>query len=350
MGPPENRTFSYALPDASPASIRRLVNDPQVEDTDGIDRRTLTLIEPEPWWLRVERLSPVLRLRVLPGAWTTSNGEAVLFYLLTMLPPVTIAILVWQRRTDTSLRRAHAVTVVVLCVLLDVFILRDPISARVGGMAGPFAALGAYLAAVAARSGSRPGRLAMAGVAVLAAWGLAVAVGWPRQLAIPFEDMRTMQARLSKAATTPPDLSLLPNGRISGMVGYLRDCTGSSDRIFVTWFVPELFYFAQRGFGGAVSATFGGHWSEPRFQHRSIDALESHPTPIVIIQNRSYAQFRNDYPLLDAYVAQHYRPAGVTGFGDPDAGAYRVLVRSDRPTSGIDGRFGLPCFTARQSL
>jgi hypothetical protein len=46
-GAPERRTWSYLLPDGSTANIRRLVNDPLVEDTGGIDRSTLTLVEPE---------------------------------------------------------------------------------------------------------------------------------------------------------------------------------------------------------------------------------------------------------------------------------------------------------------
>ena len=78
---------------------------------------------------------------------------------------------------------------------------------------------------------------------------------------------------------------------------------------------------------------------------RSIAAFESHPTPVVILRNGSYGQFRSDYPLLDAYFVQRYRLAGVTGFGDPDEGSdgYRVLVRDDGRARAVDPASGLPC-------
>jgi hypothetical protein len=188
-------------------------------------------------------------------------------------------------------------------------------------------------------------------VMVIAASSLAAAVGWPRQVAVPFMPPRVISHRLSVFARTPPAIELLPSGGVAGIVAYVRDCTAPSDRIFVSWFVPELFYFAQRGFGGAMSATFGSHWSEPRFQRRSVAALDAHSTPVVVIKNRTYAQFQGDYPLIDQYLTQHYRPGGSTDFDDPEAppDGYRVLVRTDRPVIRTDGRFGLPCF-APQSL
>lgn len=352
FGPAENRTFLYRLPDASPERIRAMVHDPQVEDTDGIDRGKLILLDPEPWYLRVERWSPVLRVRVLPDAWTPENGEAILYYLLMLMPVAAVTVLILSPRPEPRVLIAAVTALVSLCVLLDAFILRDPVNARVGGMAGPFAALGAYVASTLPRVLPRGARLITTIAIVITAASLAAAVGWPRQVAVPFVRPDVITYRLSDYAKTPPPIGLLPSGRVAGLVGYVRECTMPSDRVFASWFVPELFYFAQRGFGGAMSATFGGHWSEPRFQRRSIEAFEAHATPIAIIQNRTYTQFRVDYPLLDQYLAQHYRSGGDTNFGDPEAAPaeYRVLVRADRPVIRTDGRFGLPCFAAPQSL
>ena len=67
-----------------------------------------------------------------------------------------------------------------------------------------------------------------------------------------------------------------------GLVHSRRYRTIPRDRILAQWFVPELYFFAQRGFAAGMVATFGGHWSEPRFQARSVQALASESVPIVI--------------------------------------------------------------------
>jgi len=117
--------------------------------------------------------------------------------------------------------------------------------------------------------------------------------------------------------------------------------------VFISWFRPELFYFSERGFGGGMSATFGGHWSEPRFQARSLAAFEAQPTPVLLLRAQDVDRFSADYPLLDAYFKRQYRVAGDTDFGDAEAGpgAYRVLVQADRATTSVDQATGLPCIS-----
>jgi len=53
--------------------------------------------------------------------------------------------------------------------------------------------------------------------------------------------------------------------------------------------------------------------------------------------------------MLDAYVREHYRLAGETGFGDQAAGplAYRVFVRADRAPAGTHEPSSMPCFVAQ---
>jgi hypothetical protein len=92
--------------------------------------------------------------------------------------------------------------------------------------------------------------------------------------------------------------------------------------------------------------TFGGHWSEPRFQERAVRAFAAQQVPIVLLDNARYPEFQQSYPSLDEYLAAHYRDAGASNFGDaavpPDA--YRVLVSRDRAPVRVDPAWGLPCF------
>jgi hypothetical protein len=354
VGAAERRTWQYVLSDASVDRIRRLVNDPMVEDTDGIDRSNLVLLHPESRLLRFQRVSSLLRIRVLPDAWTFENAQAIFFYLFMMAPLFAAELLAWRWRIEDDVQRGSLVIIIALCLLLNLFILRDPISARVGGMAGPMWVAGIWIA-VRLQAGIRGqssrwkrvgGRTLFTGVALVLLWSLASTAGWPRQLAEPASAPFAFRVRLTRFAIAPPSVELLPSGRTAGLVRYVQACTLPTDRVFATWFVPQLFYFAQRGFGGAMSATFGGHWSERRFQERSIAAFEAQPTPLVLVRVAGDEQFRRDYPLLDAYFHRRYRVAGETDFGDSHAGpgGYRVLVQTDRPVVSIDRTTGLPCF------
>ena len=89
---------------------------------------------------------------------------------------------------------------------------------------------------------------------------------------------------------------------------------------------------------------FGEHWSEERFQQRSIDELTARPALVVILEGSGFALH---YPELDAYVRGRYRTSGVTNFGDsglaPDH--YRVLVLNDRTPTRIHPTTALSCFT-----
>ena len=98
-------------------------------------------------------------------------------------------------------------------------------------------------------------------------------------------------------AASPPAFDAIPNRAIDGLARYVRECTAPTDRLFATWFVPDLYFYAQRGFAGRIVALFGSHWSEERFQRRSVEALASHSVPIVITaqQRRTVLE---DYPLI----------------------------------------------------
>ena len=132
---------------------------------------------------------------------------------------------------------------------------------------------------------------------------------------------------LTVMAATPPLITTLPNAHLWGLVAYLRECTGPADRVFAPAFVPELYFFAQRGFAGGVVATFGGHWSEPRFERRTVDALSSQSVPIVIFESGERQAFAATYPALDRYVREHYVKAGEITF----EGSGRTPLSGARP-------------------
>ena len=130
------------------------------------------------------------------------------------------------------------------------------------------------------------------------------------------------------------------------MVGSVRDCTAPNSRVLATWFVPELYLFAARGFAGGMVVWFGGHWSDTSFQHTTLRRLDEQSVPIVIIEMSQYDGFRQNYDLVDAYLQAHYRIAGESNLGNPNVAAdgYRVMVRKELTPIRTYEPWGLPCF------
>ena len=234
---------------------------------------------------------------------------------------------------------------VTLCVCLNIFILRDPITARLGGMAGPVAILTAWIAARAWLAGS-VARVAISVVLVLIVTSVFASAEFRGRVTPDMARPSRLARSLSVWAMSPLPLDVIPNQAIAGLARYIRECTAPTDRVLATWFVPDLYFYTQRGFAGRSVALFGRHWSEPRFQRRSVEALASQSVPIVITRTDEPFTFTDDYPLLSAYIGDHYSLAGTTDFGDADVGknGYSVWVLKDRRTGETFADTKFPCF------
>jgi hypothetical protein len=356
------QTWVYELEDASTENIRRLISDPRVEATNGINRSQATLDPPESRWTRLQRAVPLLRNRVLFGVvFHRANAIALLQYLFLGIPLVA-AISVWRwpinpDREGRRVERARVLGLAAMCIVTAVFILRDPLPARVGGMVGPAAVLWAWLFSRGMQTGARGEGHARplvgllrttpaiaVGVVVLC---LAVSQEWSVYLGRIAGGLPFVAAKLGDVSESPVGPHWMPVGRINPLASYVRDCTDPVvDRVLATWFVPELYFFSQRGFAAGMVVTFGGHWSERQYQERSVELWARQSVPIVIVKTDEYEDFRVRHSLLDTYLREHYAVAGRTNFGDPemnDAG-YTVWTRTDRAPVRTHPTWQMPCF------
>jgi hypothetical protein len=155
-------------------------------------------------------------------------------------------------------------------------------------------------------------------------------------------------AALSARATSPLPLDHIPP-RLRGIVAYVRQCSSPDQRLLLTWFAPDVYIFAQRGFAGGVGVFFGEHWSEPRFQQRILARLGTESVPLVIRhENPGERPFSVVYPLVDAYLLQHYDVAGTTSFSDTESApdSYQVLIAKGVQAERRWGESNLPCLPA----
>jgi hypothetical protein len=178
---------------------------------------------------------------------------------------------------------------------------------------------------------------------LLTVWSVSLSAGWSQRiLKESFAPSHLVATFRMLTASPPPQIS---NRAIVGLVRYLRECTAPTDRVLATWFAPDLYFYAQRGFAARSVALFGGHWSEPRFANRSVDALALQSVPVVLTRTGD-KQFADDYPRLDEYLQRQYQLAGTSSFGDPDVGedGYSVWVQRGRPFQRRYADTLLPCF------
>jgi hypothetical protein len=334
-----------------PPSVASLTDrwSPTADDTAGVDRARQSLPD-EPLWIRAQRRVPPLQLRLLPEVWNAGNATAFIYYFLWGLPFVSVIgmAVAWRLQGGTTHEIARLGSVVVVCLALDVFVLREPIGARIGGIAGPAAILATWVGARAGQTGRSALRFALSGavlaVFALAVWSLADLASWSERLVPRIASPSHVRAVVAGLTASPPRPEVISGGPFMGMVRYIRQCTNPKDRILARWFVPELYFFAQRGFAADMVVTFGGHWSEPRFQTRSVQALASESVPIIITLLGD-EKIVDEYSSLTRYIEEHYRVAGRTDFQTPNGeGDYVVLVRNDRSPTRTDSLTALPCF------
>lgn len=134
----------------------------------------------EPLWIHAEQRFPPLQLRVFPDAWTTGNATAFLYYFFWGLPFVTVIAMAiaWQAPWNTAQELARLGGIVAVCLALNLFVLREPIGARIGGIGGPTAILATWVAARAWQVKRVRLRLALSAI-VFTTFALAVcSLGW----------------------------------------------------------------------------------------------------------------------------------------------------------------------------
>ena len=272
-------------------------------------------------------------------SWSPAAAAAALFYLFLALPLT--AIVVSARRSAVSpSERARVWSAAAMSLIVAAVILREPLTARIGGAIAPAAVLASWLWSRSARF-----RVLRPAVALLVLAILARATDWRATIdSVQVKTGRTGQV-VADASTTPSPISLMGTTRLAGVVDYVRRCTLPEDRIFAAWFAPELYFLSGRGFAGGIAAAFGGHWSEPAYQRRIVDKMRTEDVPIVLLREGDESFF-DQYPIVASYLRSRYQPAGSHDFGEVSGERFVVMTPTGRTMTGRDPLTTMPCFAA----
>jgi hypothetical protein len=120
---------------------------------------------------------------------------------------------------------------------------------------------------------------------------------------------------------------------------YVFDCTSDTDRVLVTWFAPEIFFYSERAFAG------GQVYLQPRWhasvadQQLTVARMKQQHVPIVFLKPDN--DYRGYFPIIADYVAANYREAVATS---DRIDGYRVFVDKRLTATRRYAPLGLPCF------
>jgi hypothetical protein len=350
----DSSTWSYVPVEIDRLSIRTLINDPAVIDTHGIDRAAQTVDEEISPYVELQRRYPLLRLRLAPGVFSAANARAWFYDFTVLTPIISLIVLAWLLwRNEIAKSEASVVVMAaLLCLIIVQTIVRGAADSRLPDVANPICVVGAWVIGRCFKSGvttttlQRFSRItAMWALGSVTLWSVATeadaagTVKASRFLAGPsamWQQMSTVTQRLRNEPLQnwEPDAPGIP-----AVARYVQECTAPTDRLFVTWFAPQIVFFAEREFAGGQVYLLPGWYALPADQRLTIERLRHQRVPIVLEQDDP--DYRVYFADVYNYIHQHYRNAQPTS--DAITGV-RVLVDGRLTPTGTYERLGLPCY------
>jgi hypothetical protein len=352
----EDTTWSYIPSDDREDTIRRLVNDPAVQDTHGIDRRLAKIDIEERLWVRLQRQLPFLRMQLLPGVATRQNALAWLYYVFLLTPIVSTVVLTAgvRRGRIGHVEMAFAGAATVLTLIAFQKLVRGSPDSRLGDVTGLVCVIAAWtvakwpgIFATGRRGPNWMATFAATTLWVVTVWAAGIDASLPRRLSSTgilggpsgvVEQVFLMGEGLRRRPIESWDYQ----AGLGALSRYALACTVPTDRLLVTWFAPHVFFFAERPFaGGQVYLHPGWHASEAD-QRLTIDRLRRQRVPLVLSHAAFQARFEHSFPLVHDYVMKRYRLARESTFGG--VSTYSVLVDSRITPTGRFEPLDLPCY------
>ena len=337
----EGTTWRYRIRDTSATNVNALRADVAVEDTHNFDQ-----LERVRGWRHA-----LASLQLGPGWRARENSLAILFWLSWLLPIAAAAMAIARGHEIPAPEMAAIAMLVALALCTDIVFLRSPLDVRLPDLAVSHTVLAAWIGATVWRLPvQRPGRfLCRAFVAVATATAIiAIALfaqagqkltamglkDGPSGVMRRWHDVATLM-RDDKPGPVPsnPSAVLLP------FIEYVRACTSPQDRLLYTWYSPEFYVVADRGFAGdhrRIYRRLTG-WE----QARTLARLQQERVPFVIIPIPRRQWLQQNTPDIWRYIQSHYVPMAM--IPPDDAEGFQILRESAWAWTSVYPQTDWPC-------
>jgi hypothetical protein len=251
------------------------------------------------------------------------------------------------------------VMLVVLCAIATPLLLRQPLEGRFADVGAPAAVLAAWLLAELLRGPARAGadrqagrvgrrfagsisraaRLGIALALLVTTWVSIAAIAeggdWLERRGVldgPGAVIEGASDTLRHLSMTPPSEKVYPAGRGWQIARYVNACTRPSDPLLVTWFAPELYFFADRpAAGGQI---------EPDVT--TIERVRFESVPLIITTPGREDYFRSTVPLIEDELARRYHLIFEGALGGDQV--FQIFANNDLRPTGTYAPLGLPCY------
>ncbi len=328
--------------------LGRLVNDPIVEDTAGIDR-SLSTLEPSSWpdrqrwafdhaWMRIQVLPD------LDDQTRRSEFIVAVFYLLPLVMALAARSMAETLAVPSGPRAFIAFAGFAL--LVHFAMLRLPFPARAFDAAPVSAIVFGCCVVWLWRTTSGAGRtIVMRTSAVALTMFLMANVARAGQLTNPLTWGQSMEE-----LTASPPLQHYVDRRARftlQLAAYVRDCVPPSDRLLVLWFEPEIYYYSER-LMAQRHLIFAPSWAAlAHEQDATLEKVARFAPPIALARVSALEEYaRATYPGVISYVESNYVIAATIDDSDE---RYLIFARKDRqPLRGF-GAMSWPCFVRESS-
>jgi hypothetical protein len=371
------QTWQYRLGDQSAHNVRDLINRKEVEDTAGIDRAASQVSGVDETMLgQLGRVASRRGVGWLTALLKRENAIAWMYLLFTSVPLVVLLLFGIGRmrpswRFDSGQMAAPVVlAAAVLGLATNQGFLRDPLDVRLADASGVTMILAAWLAGrfrptlyVRAMADQWPALWPRSVIAATAMTIAAVAAGATLLSAAELGSLHralekarlvdgprimAMGARqtMSDLNTHPPIEGWLASGdeqrELKELTRYVRECTKPDDRLLVTWFAPEVYFYSERKFAAGLAFFYPRFFSSPAEEEVALARLRAQTVPIALVDVASYEQsFVHDHPKLASLLAERYTVAGEVAASNA---RYRVLTDRHAVPVRVSSPWSLPCF------
>jgi hypothetical protein len=344
-------TWQYELRSWSSGSLERLVRDPAVADTHGIDRSRYRLTDADPGFVRGLLLGAPIPAE---GLRVRGNALAAMFYLAWAIPAMAAVALAasWNRTPPST--RAVVVMIAAVQVAMNLTMLRDPLGLRIRDVVAPMAAGLAFVAGTlwaARRSLMLRWTSRVSAAALILITVAAAAVLGPFEERLPetgvldgFAGVKRRWTELHEEFRAPARRTGTVSDAQQRLVEYVSACTPPGARLFAMTFAPELFFYSGRGFAAGQVTLTPGYYVTDRHATLMLDRLAHEDVPLVILDSETEREMGQGYPRVSQYVSEAYQRIGEF----PISGDKTFIVLGERRRTPVR-RFGagqLPCYAA----
>ncbi|HXG87630.1 MAG TPA: hypothetical protein VNJ02_04775 [Vicinamibacterales bacterium] len=312
------RTWRYRLRDRSAAGAHAIVTSPAVEDTMYIDRSAQ------------------------PGgsSFATPGNAAVLVYYAAIAAPallLIIATVAWIRRRPVARAPASlALGIAALGLIVSVGFLREVLVERLADVFGVLPVACALLGAAVWNMGAPAIRAVARVTVVLLLATFSAATIRARNVADEIDSSHLLgsgvgdRAQAVKAGLTVwPWPSQWPAGDGWRLAEYANACTRPTDRLVATWNVPELYFFARRGFAGGEAFLIPALRRPDAIEQDFLRRVANEPVPLIFIDRDGWSDVARLYPAIARWTALNYQERGT--FTLDNGMVIRVMARADSP-------------------